>query len=435
MRFIIYGAGKRGKDELTALGKDNVLAFIDRDPAKIGTTYNDKPVVDVLQAKEIDAEAVFVVTPVFGRKTIVEYLEANGIKNFLFMAPFDQMLLYTEGKMYSCVCELYRNRNIGIYGISPGSILLYEYLTERTEAKICLIPEDTVDNTRYDFLKSRIKVLDWDEAARDIDVVISTVLYPKEDIINPKEFAGRNIIYLSAQSLFERNLTFCNPQIEQYKNIHKHQRCFIVATGPSLNIQDLDKLMQHGEVCISMNRIYNIFGKTEWRPDYYVIEDTMMIEDLRREIADLDLPVKFVPTVPTCFWEQSNLKNVVQYQLALLDNGEGMPLFSSIAEQCIYEGSTVTYACIQIAAYMGFQDIYLLGVDFNYSSDLYDEKNHFQGYQRDKRVRLNVVSPKRMEAAYQCARNYAEENEIHIYNATRGGKLEVFERVEFDDLF
>ncbi len=435
MRFIIYGAGKRGKDELIALGNENILAFVDRDPAKVGSTYIDKPVIDVQRAKEMDAEAVCVVTPVFERKAIVEYLEMSGIKNFLFMSPFDQMLLYTEGKMYSCVCELYRNRNIGIYGISAGSILLYEYLIEKTEANICLIPEDTLDNTRYDFLKSRIRVLDWDEAVRDIDVVISTVLYPKEDVINAKKYTGENIIYLSAQTLFEKNVTFCNHQIERYKNIHKQQRCFIVATGPSLKTEDLDRLHQQGEVCISMNRIYNIFDRTAWRPDYYMIEDTKMIEDLRREIADLDLPVKFVPTVPACFWEQSNIKNVVQYQLALLDNGESMPLFSSIAEHCIYEGSTVTYACIQMAAYMGFEDIYLLGVDFNYSSNLYDEKNHFQGYQSDKKVRLNVVTPKRMEVAYQCARNYAEENGIHIYNATRGGKLEVFERVEFDDLF
>lgn len=435
MRFIIYGAGKRGKDALKVLGEENVSVFVDRDPAKIGATYNDKPVVSVSRVKEIDAEAVCIITPVVGREDIAEYLKNNGINNYLFMTAFDQMLLYTEKSIDTFLLKQYGNKNIGICGISAGTILLYEYLTEKAKGKICLIPDDMRDAKRYEFLKGRIRIVDWDEAVKDIDVIISTVLYPKKDVQKIIDRAGRNVIYLKAQELFEKNVKFYNKQIIRYRNIHKEQRCFIVATGPSLCTQDLDKLNRNGEVCISMNRIYNIFGRTEWRPDYYMIEDTKMIEDLRREIADLDLPVKFVPTVPTCFWEQSNIKNALQYQLALLDTEEAMPFFSSIAEQCIYEGTTVTYACIQMAAYMGFRDIYLLGVDFNYSNDLYDEKNHFQGYQSDKRVRLNDVSPKQMEAAYRSARNYAEENGIHIYNATRGGKLEVFERVEFDDLF
>lgn len=36
---------------------------------------------------------------------------------------------------------------------------------------------------------------------------------------------------------------------------------------------------------------------------------------------------------------------------------------------------------------------------------------------------------------YQAARRYAETHGIKIYNATRGGELEVFERVDFDSLF
>ena len=65
----------------------------------------------------------------------------------------------------------------------------------------------------------------------------------------------------------------------------------------------------------------------------------------------------------------------------------------------------------------------------------YDEKNHFIGYQKDKKVRLNTVYPERMQAAYESAREYADAHGIKIYNATRGGELEVFERVNFDCLF
>ena len=40
-----------------------------------------------------------------------------------------------------------------------------------------------------------------------------------------------------------------------------------------------------------------------------------------------------------------------------------------------------------------------------------------------------------MDIAYDYARKYADSNGIKIYNATRGGCLEAFQRVNFDSLF
>ena len=110
--------------------------------------------------------------------------------------------------------------------------------------------------------------------------------------------------------------------------------------------------------------------------------------------------------------------------------------FSPDISKCVYNGRTVTYVCLQLAMYLGFEEIYLLGVDFNYSSNLKGQENHFKGYDKDgKNVRLNPVRPEMSLAAYKKAKEYAESQNVRIYNATRGGKLEVFERVNFDDLF
>ena len=85
---------------------------------------------------------------------------------------------------------------------------------------------------------------------------------------------------------------------------------------------------------------------------------------------------------------------------------------------------------------MGFSEIYLLGVDFNYTKNVYDPKNHFEGCDTPQnRIRLNTVYPERTLLAYQTANKFCKEHSIKICNATRGGKLEVFERVEFDSLF
>ena len=93
----------------------------------------------------------------------------------------------------------------------------------------------------------------------------------------------------------------------------------------------------------------------------------------------------------------------------------------------VCDGNTVTYICLELAVYMGFKEIYLLGVDCDYSG----KKQHV--IDTGDVVLNNPES--RMIEAYKKAKEYADSHGIKIYNATRGGKLEVFERVDFDSLF
>ena len=89
--------------------------------------------------------------------------------------------------------------------------------------------------------------------------------------------------------------------------------------------------------------------------------------------------------------------------------------------------STVTISLIQIAVYMGFKEIYLLSCDCDYSGP----KQHFTYYGMKSDSKAGDI----MILAYQAAKDYADSHGIKIYNATRGGKLEVFEREDFDSLF
>lgn len=431
IKFIIYGAGKRGRELLEVIGKENTIAFVDSDNAKCGTEYCSLPVMSVEDLQLFSDPVMCIVTPVSGRRNIVEELRKRGIRNSIPLKPFDNLLRYVKKSVFDFIFSQCNQYNIAIYGLSAGAIILYEYLSERMEKQVFLVcdKKEEVMDCLCDW---GVKAFDFHTVCQDVDVVINT----ERDLpVEVKETVPETIKIMEMQDLLEKNLTFYNKQIEVFKNIHHGQRCFIVATGPSLRIQDLEVLYEHGEKCISMNRVYNLFEETIWRPDYYVIEDTMMIEDLGREIAEMNLPVKFVASLPAKYWEQKDTGNSIQYQLINLDMIEELPLFSEKIEKCIYEGSTVTYACIQLAAYMGFHEIYLLGVDCNYSRDLYSDINHFAGYQKDKKIRLNTVYPERMLAAYESARQYSEAHGIKIFNATRGGKLEVFERVNFEKLF
>ena len=433
MKFVIYGAGKRGQDMLKILGQQNVMSFVDRDNKKIGTEYCGLPVIGIDEMRYTSKSNLCVVTPVSGRNNIIENLLSQGIKNCIPAKPFDRVLFYEKESVLSFIYNKYAENSIGIYGISAGSIILYEYLSERMHKEVYLIPNPT-ENVTYDLNDWNYNTENLESVIRKVDTIISTEVSINTDV--EKVIVDAHIQLVKMQELLENNISFDNRKIEDFKNIHEGQRCFIVATGPSLLHTDLETLYVNNEKCISMNRIYNIFGHTSWRPDYYMIEDALMIEDLSKEIAGLAIPVKFVSSIPSSYWEQDGLQDSIKYQLLNLDHqGNDLPFFSSEVEKCIYEGSTVTYACIQLAAYMGFKEIYLLGVDFNYSDDLYDENNHFSGYQSDGKVRLNAVYPDRMKAAYERAKHYANTHGIKIYNATRGGKLEVFERIDFDKLF
>lgn len=431
MKYIIYGAGKRGREELEVVGRENVLAFVDRDSAKWGTEYCGIPIIGIDDIRSVEEPAVCVLTPMIGKQEIIDSFQSHEVENYVPLKPFDRMLHYEKEGLLQAILKNCDGETVGIYGISAGSMQLYEYMSANTSKRVVLIP-DMCDKRTYGFLKSEYPLTDLQTAYRTIDVLVNAEPGTEEEI---GQSLPEGITQLCMQEIFEDAMPYDAQGIKAYKNIHSGQRCFIIATGPSLKTEDLEELYRRGEKCISMNRIYNIFGRTKWRPDYYMIEDTKMIEDLHREIAELDVPVKFVSSVPKTYWEQENTGDALKYQLVMLDTGEEPPLFSPNAERCIYEGTTVTYACIQMAAYMGFEEIYLLGVDFNYSQNLYDDKNHFEGYQSDKTVRLNKVYPKQMEAAYRSARQYAERHGIKIRNATRGGCLEVFERVDFDSLF
>lgn len=112
--------------------------------------------------------------------------------------------------------------------------------------------------------------------------------------------------------------------------------------------------------------------------------------------------------------------------------------FSKDFARGVYPGGSSSYMCIQLAAYLGCQEIYLYGID-HYGL----QKNHFIGEKEylpttgllpwddeEKKRDLQI-----MEGGYRTAKYKLEKMNIKIYNASRQTKLDIFERVDFDSLF
>lgn len=225
---------------------------------------------------------------------------------------------------------------------------------------------------------------------------------------------------------------YYNPRLEKFKGIHSKQRCFIVATGPSLRMNDLDVLKKNMEICISMNRIYKAFEYTEWRPEYYVAEDKEMCSNYKNEMLSLDVKCKFLSDSFLDIWKDNSDPSFYKYHSCLSLFLPQLPKLSENIARKIYWSGIVTYVCLQLAIYMGFKEIYLLGVDFNYRGN---GGNYFYEKEFEEGSRLVITSSEESLAGYKKAKEYADTNNIKNYNATRNGKLEVFERIEFDKIF
>lgn len=237
-------------------------------------------------------------------------------------------------------------------------------------------------------------------------------------------------------------------KIRKLKNKFKGKRCFILGNGPSLNKVDLSLLKN--EYSFAVNGIFYKTEETGYKPTFYVVEDKAVMKDNVLKINDYDAPYKFFPVN-----YRNSLKNRKNTLFFKMNAGfyqknspnYGIPRFSTDASRELYCGQSVTMINLQLAFYLGFDQVYLIGMDFSYkipNSALVDgltivstedDENHFHPEYfgkgktwHDPQLEKVLLSYKMMDLAYSAAGK-------KIFNATVGGKLEVFERADFKSLF
>ncbi len=229
---------------------------------------------------------------------------------------------------------------------------------------------------------------------------------------------------------------------EQLRARHAGRRGFVIGNGPSLRIDDLGRLKERGEISIASNKIFLAYERTAWRPDYYTIADIVLWKkirgDLHRHAELVHLPDNFGAGPAQCRlrrWHYLGLAG---------ENQTAHPDFSADLVRGIYGGCTVTYDNLQLAAYLGLNPIYLIGCDHYYHGEdgaRRDEaiaagplSNHFSSAYRTPGELVNPAPLELMERSYQHAQWYAGLHGIKIFNATRGGRLNIFPRADFDTL-
>ncbi len=227
-------------------------------------------------------------------------------------------------------------------------------------------------------------------------------------------------------------------RLGEFQNKHGGQRCFILGNGPSLKNTDLSKLK--GEFTFGLNRVYLLFPEMGFSTTYLVVVNNLVIEQFAENILDLPIPKFFS-------WHARSLlpADLPAERLPMfLHTTYTGPKFATDARQRLWEGATVTYVALQLAYYMGFETAVLIGVDHNFSTQgkpnttvvsTGDDPNHFHAGYFGKGVRWQLPDLDTSERAYTLARRAYEADGRRVLDATVGGKLTVFPKVEYAELF
>jgi hypothetical protein len=220
--------------------------------------------------------------------------------------------------------------------------------------------------------------------------------------------------------------------LEAFRNIHAGEDCFIIGNGPSLNKMDLTLLNDY--YTFGLNKIYLIFERQALKPSYHVAVNPLVIEQGKDEFPKLSCDSFLAFTSGRKF--KVNGPNIH----LLGDIYQQLELFYKDLTQGITFGYTVTYVAMQIAYFMGFKHVFLVGVDHNFvqkgnpndkqvmtgNDQNHFDPNYFKGQQ------WHLADLEHSELYYTIARYIFEHDGRSICDATIDGKCDIFEKLSFE---
>jgi hypothetical protein len=208
------------------------------------------------------------------------------------------------------------------------------------------------------------------------------------------------------------------------KNKYLGKTALILGNGPSLNKHDFEQLS--GQFIFGQNKIYL---KKEVKPSIIVAVNDKVIEQSEKEFANFD-GLLILP-----FSRSRSLKNKCLNIRTHPDNK-----FSFFPWYRVYEGATVTFVSMQLAFYLGFKKVILIGVDHNFvqigkpNTEQFlsgNDVNHFHpGYFAN--MKWDLADIETSEASYFNAKIAYENAGREIVDCTIGGKLQVFRKSQIE---
>ncbi len=214
---------------------------------------------------------------------------------------------------------------------------------------------------------------------------------------------------------------------------HRGERCFVLGNGPSLNLIDLGRL--RGETTFGLNRIYLKFDEIGSATDYLVCINRHVLRQFADELRAVD-SLRFFAAGHTDLFAPSD-------RLIAIPTRHAVGFARNPSLTGVHEGGTVTFAALQLAFFMGFTEVVLLGVDHQFrrsgpanqvvtAAD--DDPDHFDPRYFGAGVRWQLPDLEASERSFGIARRVFEADGRRILDATVNGGLRVFPKADVDRL-
>ncbi|TCV71308.1 uncharacterized protein DUF115 [Neorhizobium sp. R1-B] len=239
------------------------------------------------------------------------------------------------------------------------------------------------------------------------------------------------------------------PSVTEFYKKYDGKRCFILGNGPSLNKVDMARM--RNEFTFGVNSIFLMTRNNNFRPTFYVVEDNLVFSENKDDIDAYQGVIKILPQRYAEQLKSGDSCHIFEMDTSFYNRTDkanyGTPQFNIGSEPVFYCGQSVTYINMQLAYYFGFSEVYLIGMDFSYSkpSDHHqkgnhirsegDDPNHFHKDYFGKGKTWKDPRLGRVQRSYLRAKFEFEIAGRIIMNATSGGELETFSRIDLDTLW
>lgn len=222
-------------------------------------------------------------------------------------------------------------------------------------------------------------------------------------------------------------------RFDRFNNIHEGEDCFIIGNGPSLKKMDLAPLNNY--YTFGLNKIYLLFEKTKLDLSYVACVNPLVIAQ-----AEEDIKKHFQCPVFLSYRSSKGLYKDVPNVYRLMTNNGPWSFYPDVRKG-ISEGYTVTYVAMQIAFYMGFKRVFLIGVDHNFKqtgksneTQMHkgEDENHFHP-DYFKGMQWHLADLEGNEASYALAKHQFHAAGREIIDCTVDGKLTIYPKMNFEE--
>lgn len=219
--------------------------------------------------------------------------------------------------------------------------------------------------------------------------------------------------------------------LSKFRNKHPDQRCVVVGLGASLN--GIDCSLLKNEIVFGTNTIYR---HPSIVPTYYVVTDNAIWYMHMQQILPLKIPL-FIPSnfrskrlvfpmrappLPwVCFFNPRGEE----------DFSPMLPPRDELVEQGLQTLTSVTLTCFELAYFMGFKKIILIGHDGGWNQQFMDQYGwHFDGSSSPVTYYFDSM---RNNYSFSYYKHALRVKGVEVDNCTIGGNLGMFHRSRLED--